>query len=224
MICVTIVLLKTNLYISIMNNKIIIGIDEAGRGPLFGRVYSAAVIINHRNPEIKDSKKLTSKKIKELAKYIKENAISYSISFSTEKEIDEINILQATMKSMRECIHDLNICNPEQYILAIDGPYFNRGDISKDFEHCCIPGGDSLIYEISCAGILAKDARDEYIRELCITVPALIHYDIISNKGYGAKIHIDAIKRFGITDFHRKSFGPCKGMKNITKLKCKKSH
>ena len=204
-------------------NKTIIGVDEAGRGPLFGRVYSAAVIISHRNPEIKDSKKLTSKKIAELAHYIKTHAEQYSISYSTEQEIDELNILQATMKSMRKCINDLHIYAAD-HIVAIDGPYFNRGDdINEKLEHKCVPFGDSLIYEISCAGILAKDARDNYIKELCERVPVCIHYDIANNKGYGSKKHMDAISRFGITEYHRKSFGPCKGKHILAKIKLRGS-
>jgi ribonuclease HII len=202
-------------------NKTIIGIDEAGRGPLFGRVYSAAVIISHRNPEIKDSKKLTSKKIKELASYIKEHAIAWKICWSSEQEIDEMNILQATMKSMCACINELQIKQPEEHIICVDGPYFNRGDINAGLQHKCIPGGDSLVYEISCAGILAKDARDEYIRELCQLEPTLCHYHINDNKGYGAKKHIDAIMRFGITKWHRKTFGPCKGARMLGKIKLK---
>jgi ribonuclease HII len=202
--------------------RTIIGVDEAGRGPLFGRVYSAAVIIAHRNPEIKDSKKLSSKKIKELACYIKEHAIAWKICWSSEQEIDEMNILQATMKSMRECITELNVNDPEKYIICVDGPYFNRGNIDPMLMHKCVPGGDSLIYEISCAGILAKDARDNYIHELCLEEPSLCHYDIYSNKGYGAKTHIDAIKRFGITKWHRKSFGPCKSAPMLAKIKFKK--
>ena len=197
----------------------IVGVDEAGRGPLLGRVYSAAVIINKYHPEITDSKKLSESKITKLADFIRINAVKYSIKYSTEQEIDEINILQATMKSMHECIKSLNITKPDDYILYIDGTYFKKYDSMK---HICIPGGDLLNYEISCASILAKDARDQYIRDLCREKPILILYDCINNKGYGARRHIDAIKKYGITEYHRKTFGICKTAKKLAKIKLKK--
>ncbi len=199
-----------------------IGLDEAGRGPLFGRVYASAVIISEFNPEIKDSKKLTEKKIKLLADYIKTHAIAYAVEYATEQEIDEINILQATMLAMHRCIESITKLISgvtPQYMLYIDGTYFKK---YKNMKHICIPQGDSLYYEISCASILAKNARDSYISELCDAVPRLILYDIRSNKGYGAKKHIDAIKIHGITEYHRKTFRQCAGMPMIkTKLTIK---
>jgi len=213
-----------------------IGVDEVGRGPLFGRVYAAAVVLPKDNSFdfsiVKDSKKFHSKKkIIEVAKYIKENALAWYISFEDEKVIDEINILQATQLSMRNSILEVrkqfnNILSKEgkeeekdySYSLLIDGNYFkplsyfdNKTSKIKTLSHVTVEGGDNKYASIAAASILAKVERDRYIDELCDKNPTLIeHYGIDSNKGYGAKRHIDGIKEHGITIWHRKSFGICK--------------
>ncbi len=197
-----------------------IGVDEAGRGPLFGRVYTAAVILPKDNSFnhhlMKDSKLIKSKKkIKELSDYIKENSI-WSITYADEKQIDEMNILQATMHSMKQSIN--NIITNEPTLLLIDGPYFHPitrfNAIKQRLEqvpHECIPKGDNTYTSIAAASILAKVARDEYIEQLCIEEPELNEkYGLMTNKGYGTKKHMDGIKKYGITPFHRKSFTPCK--------------
>lgn len=219
-----------------------IGVDEVGRGPLFGRVYTAAVILpkddSFDHSKMKDSKKFHSKKkIVEVSDYIKANAIAWFISFEDEKTIDEINILQATQKSMHHSIlevkkqllnkeknrtkTDINI-NINNYKLLIDGNYFNPISVlnknTKQFEtipHVCVEGGDNVYSSIAAASILAKVERDKYIDDLCLENPDLIHhYSIDSNKGYGAKKHIDGIKEHGITPWHRKTFGICKSFSN----------
>ena len=216
-------------------NIIEIGVDEVGRGPLFGRVYTAAVIlpslkskcpsgikIEFDYSKIKDSKKFHSKKkINEVADYIKENAISWSVSYIDETVIDDINILQATQLSMHKCINDIiykNNLTPDNTLLMIDGNYFkpisifnkNSNQLST-YNYVCVEGGDNKYVSIAAASILAKVARDEYIEELCKQYPELIeHYGIDSNKGYGAKKHLDGIKEHGITIWHRRSFGICK--------------
>lgn len=212
-----------------------IGIDEVGRGPLFGRVYTASVILpkddtfNHKI--MKDSKKFHSKKkINETAEYIKKNAVHWSVQYEDEKTIDEINILQATQKSMHKCIKDIlekfQILNKTNTRLLVDGNYFNsytyfnsQRKIIENYEHICVEDGDNKYSAIAAASILAKVARDEYIEELCKKNPTLIqHYSIDTNKGYGAKKHLDGIKEHGITEWHRKSFSPCKKYVNGEKL------
>jgi ribonuclease HII len=203
-----------------------IGVDEVGRGPLFGRVYTASVILpkddSFEHSKMKDSKKFHSKqKIQEVANYIKKNAIAWSVTYEDEKTIDEINILQATQKSMHKCIGDVIKkvkSKPENIHLLIDGNYFNSyteyNPTIKKFEslnHVCVEGGDNKYSSIAAASILAKVTRDAYIEELCSEHPELSeHYKIDSNKGYGAKKHLDGIKEYGITQWHRKTFGICK--------------
>ena len=209
-----------------------IGVDEAGRGPLFGRVYSAAVILpkddSFDHSQMKDSKKFHStKKIKQVAEYIKEHAVAWSIAYEDEKVIDEINILQATQsamhKAIKDCINQIESFAASQsaekkaLTLLIDGNYFKPiTEYNKttrkisSLSHVCVEGGDNKYTPIAAASILAKVARDEYIDELCAEHPTLIeHYSLNTNKGYGAKKHMDGIKQHGITEWHRKSFGIC---------------
>lgn len=211
-----------------------IGADEAGRGPLFGRVYAAAVclpkdtiIFDHS--KMKDSKKFHSKqKIEEAAEYIKKHSTAWYVSFEDEKVIDEINILQATQKAMHTCIlevrkqlmklHSESEITPLHLTLLIDGNYFNPITIYNKktnkidtLNYDCIEGGDNKYTCIAAASILAKVERDKYIEQLCVENPELSEkYGIDSNKGYGAKKHLDGIKTHGITIWHRRSFGICK--------------
>jgi ribonuclease HII len=203
-----------------------IGVDEVGRGPLFGRVYTAAVILpkddTFDHSKMKDSKKFHSKqKIQEAAEYIKQNAIAWFVTYEDEKTIDDINILQATQKSMHKCIKEIlnkTSFKTEIIQLLIDGNYFNSyteyNNKRKKLEvlkHVCIEGGDNKYSCIAAASILAKVARDAYIEELCAEHPELSErYNIDSNKGYGAKKHLEGIKEYGITPWHRKTFGICK--------------
>jgi len=207
-----------------------IGVDEVGRGPLFGRVYTAAVILpkddSFNHSMMKDSKRFTSKKkIEEAANYIKENSLGWYVSFEDEQVIDNINILQATQTSMRNSIlklKELMISKSEpnelKFNLLIDGNYFNpistlnkKRNILEVIPYVCIEGGDNKYSSIAAASILAKVARDKYIYDLCIENPELIeNYGIDSNKGYGSKKHISGIIQYGITKWHRKSFGICK--------------
>jgi ribonuclease HII len=213
-----------------------IGVDEVGRGPLFGRVYVSAVILpkndSFDHSKMKDSKKFHSKKkIEEAANYVKENALAWYVSFEDEKKIDEINILQATQSSMHNAILEsrkqMNLLLKAEnkvekkdysYYLIIDGNYFKpisylnkiTGKIDT-FPHVTVEGGDNKYASIAAASILAKVERDKYIEELCEQNPTLSeYYGIDSNKGYGAKRHLDGIKEHGITIWHRRSFGICK--------------
>lgn len=214
-----------------------IGTDEVGRGPLFGRVYTASVILpkdieSFDHSKMKDSKKFHSKKkIEEVADYIKENAIAWSVQYESEKVIDDINILQATQNSMHKSIMEsrniyINLLLKEgkkekedyHFELLVDGNYFNPVTYLNESKtkleclpHTCIKGGDNVYSSIAAASILAKVERDKYIDELCESHPELKeHYSIHSNKGYGAKVHLDGIKQYGITPWHRKTFGICK--------------
>jgi ribonuclease HII len=197
-----------------------IGVDEAGRGPLFGRVYSGAVILpkddTFDHSLMKDSKKFHSKKkITEVAEYIKTHAIAWGVGYCTEQTIDEINILQATQQSMHKAIRAaLKGLDTGNFNLLVDGNYFKpytHNSSPTPLPYTTVEGGDNTYTCIAAASILAKVARDDYIDELCSENPELeAHYGIASNKGYGAKRHIDGIKEHGITIWHRRSFGICK--------------
>ena len=191
-------------------DKIELGIDEAGRGCLFGPVCVGSVIWLSEDPEpdlvIKDSKKMSEKKRYLLRDYIQENAIDYSIQFIDENVIDKINILEATIKGMHKCIDDI-VTRVIPDTLLIDGPHFLFYD---NINHVCINNGDNRYKSIAAASILAKTERDNYIKELVKENPELEKYDIQNNKGYGTKKHLDAIKKHGITKWHRKTFGICK--------------
>ena len=199
-----------------------IGIDEAGRGPLFGRVYTGAVIlpkdVNFEFDKMKDSKKFSSiKKINEVADYIKGNALAWNVSYNDENVIDNINIRQSVLNSMHNSIKNI-ISDNNDYLLLVDGndfkPYMRFKENDNEYlpvNHKCIEGGDNKYCAIAAASILAKTERDKYINELCEENPELIdRYGIDKNKGYGTKKHLDGIKNYGITKWHRKTYGICK--------------
>jgi ribonuclease HII len=210
-----------------------IGCDEAGRGPMFGRVYSGAVVLPKDDSfdhfKMKDSKKFTSKnpkKIQEVADYIKEHALAWAVEYEDERVIDDINILQATQsamhKAIRSVIRKLNVLNlgldTNNLFLLIDGNYFKpltifnkHNNRIENAKYETVEGGDNKYTAIAAASILAKVERDKYIDELCVQNPELSErYGIDSNKGYGSKRHMDGIKQYGITKWHRRSFGICK--------------
>ena len=178
--------------------QLVCGVDEAGRGPLAGPVCAAAVILpaHVSIPGLNDSKKLTDKKRRELFPIIKETAIAYGIAFADEKEIDEINILQATYLAMERAISQLDK-NPE--IALIDG---NR---AKDFGVPVetVVHGDSLSASIAAASVLAKVTRDDYMLEMAQQYP---QYSFDVHKGYGTKAHYDALREYGPSPIHRMSF------------------
>lgn len=180
-------------------SKIEVGCDEAGRGCLAGPVYAAAVILdpNKSNSTLNDSKKLSSKKRIALRQWIEENAVAWSIGVVTEKEIDEINILNASFLAMHRAIDKINTHFDS---LLIDG---NRFKMYKDKEHHCIVKGDGKIKSIAAASILAKTHRDEYMENLS---EQFKEYAWENNYGYPTKQHREAIKKFGTTEHHRLSF------------------
>ena len=175
------------------------GIDEAGRGSLAGPVTAAAVILGKdlKNKDLNDSKKLSPKKRLELKKYIEKNALAYSVAFVDSSQIDKNNILNSTFKAMHMSLKGLDI---EPDFIIVDGNLFKQ---YKDLEYKCIIKGDQKYQNIAAASILAKTYRDEYMTNLHLKFP---EYDWIRNKGYGTKYHLDMIKKFGRTKYHRKSF------------------
>ena len=197
------------------SDKIELGLDEAGRGCLFGPVCIAGVIWVNEDPnpdlQIKDSKKMSEKKRKILRDYIESNAIAYNIQFICSEEIDKINILEASILGMNQCIDEI-VKNTKIDTILIDGPHFNFYD---GISHVCINGGDNKYKSIAAASILAKTHRDEWIENLVRDNPELEKYGLLKNKGYGTKEHLEAIKKYGITRWHRKTFGICKNINNI---------
>jgi ribonuclease HII len=191
-------------------DKIELGIDEAGRGCLFGPVCVASVIWLDKDPNpdlvIRDSKKMSEKKRNLLRTYILDNSISSSVKFIDNETIDRDNILEATMKGMHECIDDIS-SKIDIDTLLIDGPHFNMYD---GISHVCVVNGDNTYKSIAAASILAKTFRDEYINSLVDEHPELERYDIRNNKGYGTRKHLEAIHEHGITKWHRKTFGICR--------------
>jgi len=210
-----------------MKNKTIIGVDEAGRGPLFGSVYTSAIILPNDDFDLsllKDSKKFTSKKkIKSVYDYIKESNSIFSIDYSTHEEIDKYNILQATQKSMHRSVKNVIdkyintfenfTCDIfESILICVDGNYFNDffyyyEDEYYRINHECLIKGDDICKSISGASILAKVERDLYIDEFIKDNPDYDEkYNLSKNKGYGTKQHLDGIRIHGYSPYHRKSF------------------
>lgn len=179
---------------------LICGADEAGRGPLAGAVYAAAVILDANHPIVglADSKKLSEKKRDQLAIEIKQHAAAWSIATATAAEIDEINILQASLLAMKRAIELLPV-RPHEVL--VDGLYCPQTGIPSR----AIVKGDSKVAEISAASILAKTARDAAMLELHHVYP---QYGFDAHKGYPTAVHLAAIRQHGITPEHRKSFRP----------------
>ena len=159
--------------------------------------------MNINYEKIKDSKTLSPKKRNILKNYIENFALDYGIGWCESDEIDKINIRNATFKAMHQALNKLKI-KPE--LILVDGNCFNK---YKNINHECIIKGDGKITSISAASILAKVYHDNYITELIKKKPELNKYDLSSNMGYGTKKHIFAIKKNGITKYHRKTFGIC---------------
>lgn len=190
--------------------KIEAGCDEAGRGCLAGSVYAAAVILpeGYQNELLNDSKQLTEKRRYALREIIERDAVAWAVGVVTPEEIDKINILNASILAMHRALDQLKM-RPEAII--VDGnrfkPYYERGDGSEvrgeKLPHTTIVKGDGKYLSIAAASILAKTYRDDYMNQLAEEYP---QYDWLSNKGYPTKKHREAIKQYGITPYHRKSY------------------
>ncbi|HOF43535.1 MAG TPA: ribonuclease HII [Bacilli bacterium] len=178
--------------------KVIVGLDEAGRGPMAGPLVVAGVAL----PEgiviegLDDSKKLSAKKREVLSKEIKEKALTYKIIFISEKEVDKINVLEASKKGMIEVLETINIAYDLSLSDAIKLPFENNIALIK---------GDQISYNIAAASILAKVARDEYMIELDKKYP---EYNFKKHKGYVTKEHLELLNKYGPSKVHRKSFKP----------------
>ena len=179
--------------------KIEAGCDEAGRGCLAGSVYAAAVILpeGYQNELLNDSKQLSEKKRYQLREIIERDAVAWAVGIVTPDEIDQINILNASILAMHRALDQLKV-RPEAII--VDG---NRFKSYQDLPHTTIVKGDGKYLAIAAASILAKTYRDDYMNKLAEEYP---QYDWLSNKGYPTKKHREAIKQFGITPYHRKSY------------------
>ena len=180
--------------------KILAGVDEVGRGSLIGPVYAAAVILNNSIDKklLKDSKTLTKDKREELEKYIKKNSI-WAIGQASIKEIEKINILHASLLAMKRAILKLKT---KPSLVLIDG---NKLPDLKNYELKYMIKGDQKIPSISAASIIAKVSRDKFITKLS---KEFNDYGWDTNFGYGTKEHLKAIKQFGVTKYHRKTFSP----------------
>jgi len=182
-----------------LTNRIEAGTDEAGRGCLCGPVVAAAVILpaNFEHPFLNDSKQLTEKQREQLRPFIEEKAIAFAVGFVFQDKIDEINILQASILAMHKAIDELTII-PEHII--VDG---NKFKPYKNIPHITIVKGDAKFMSIAAASVLAKTYRDDFMRKLDAEFP---NYLWRKNKGYPTKQHREAIRKFGATNYHRKTF------------------
>lgn len=214
-------------------NRYEIGIDEAGRGPLFGRLYVAACALpkddRFHHEWMRDSKKIHSrKKMQEISSYIKTAAVAWHIQYVDADVIDTINIRQAVLSAMHESAKQVIaklalLAEPQQdatylrdIMLLVDGNDFTPhmtfcedALVETPFE--TVEGGDNTYTCIAAASILAKNERDTYMEELCAKYPILDeHYGLSKNMGYGTKIHREGIAQWGITQWHRKTYGICK--------------
>ena len=188
-------MLKSHYY----EGKIEAGCDEAGRGCLAGSVYAAAVILpeDYQNDLLNDSKQLTEKKRYQLREIIQRDAVAWAVGIVMPEEIDKINILNASILAMHRALDQLQV-RPEAII--VDGNRFKK---YMELPYTTIVKGDGKYLSIAAASILAKTYRDDYMNELAKEYP---QYDWLSNKGYPTKKHRDAIRLYGITPYHRKSY------------------
>ena len=211
---IVIILLKmSGLKIFLNEQEVEVGIDEVGRGCLMGRVYAAAVILPHTFPndtylDIKDSKRLSEKKRDILNKYIQENAVSYGIGYASIQEVDKLNIYHATILAMHRALDGLNVSVDR---ILVDGDRF-KAYYDKDGNfpsYTCIKKGDASVLSIAAASILAKCARDQYVKDIIKNEDKYKIYGWLSNKGYGTKEHMNSLYAHGVTEYHRLTFAPC---------------
>ena len=184
--------------------KVLAGVDEVGRGSLIGPVYAAAVILNKsiNKKLLKDSKSLTKNKREELDRYIKKNSI-WAIGQASAKEIEKINVLHASLLAMKRAILKLS---KKPSLILVDG---NKLPNLKNYKLKYVIKGDQKIPSISAASIIAKVSRDRFIKKLSKQFSG---YGWDRNSGYGTKEHLRAIKKLGITKYHRKTFSPIYGL------------
>lgn len=191
-------------------HQLVCGVDEAGRGPLCGSVVAAAVILDpaHPIPGLADSKKLSAARRQRLAAEIRAHAIAWSVAEASVEEIDRLNILHATMLAMRRAVEGLT---PAPVRALVDGNRCPELSISVE----AIVKGDALVEAISAASILAKTVRDEAMVSLDARFPA---YGFARHKGYPTAEHLDALRRHGVLECHRRSFGPVRALLTRSRL------
>ena len=178
--------------------KVVCGIDEAGRGPLAGPVFAAAVILpeNYSHPVLNDSKKLSEKKRDAVYDDIIKDALSYSVGIATEEEIDEINILNVTFLAMKRAVEGLNVKPDFAYI---DGNQYPKTGVMEE----TIVKGDGKCISVAAASIIAKVSRDRFMLEIDKQYP---EYQFSKHKGYGTKLHYEMIEKYGVSKVHRRTF------------------
>lgn len=204
-------------------NTLEAGVDEAGRGPLFGRVYVGAVILpqndSFNHSLMRDSKKLSAKKRLVAYDYIKDNAVDWTSYWLSAEKVDEINVYQATHQAMHRALDKL-IVRPENILVDGNKFYIYRYD-NAIVPHICIPQGDNKYTAIAAASIVAKVERDKYINKMCDEYPNLDKfYDLRQNKGYGTQKHMEGIRLHGLSPWHRKTFGICKKYSEVKAAYC----
>ena len=180
----------------------IAGVDEVGRGPLAGPVVTAAVILSPDDPyygQYRDSKKVSEKKRIKLYHHIKQYAVSYAVAQANLSDIEELNILHATMQAMRKAVLGLDV---KLSSIEVDG---NRIPENMPAPTTAIIGGDDSVQHIAAASIMAKVVRDRLMRAYDHQYP---QYQFAKHKGYGTKVHMDALKQYGVCPIHRKTFAP----------------
>ena len=186
------------------------GVDEAGRGPLIGRVYAGAVVWDYQGEvpvEIQDSKKLTKKKRQKILPWIKQNLPNHGVGYATVEEIDKVNILEATKLAMERAIKNIPKFDTNKPVI-IDGVRWENK--IADYKITSLVKGDSKLLSIAAASILAKEYHDDHIREICQEDPLLNDkYDLLKNMKKKKKKHIIGINNYGISKYHRKTFNPC---------------
>lgn len=197
-----------------------LGVDESGRGTLFGSVFVAAVMFPKdievpKDIPLNDSKKLTPMRRAKVREWIEKNALQYHVTSRDSDYIDKHDIWQATLSGMNECIEILSQDkSPEHVHVVIDGNRFVPKSI--DIQYTTVEKADAKYIHVAAASILAKEYHDDHIRDLVKEDPTLTRYKIDGNMGYGTPTHIAAIKEHGPSRWHRKSFNPCKGMVSST--------
>ena len=194
--------MKASLKAFLEPDRLEAGCDEAGRGPLAGPVYAAAVILppDFHHPLLNDSKQLTARQRETLRPIIEKEAVAWAVEAVSAEEIDQLNILWASVTGMQRAVLRLD---PAPDFLLIDGNKFRPFDRFGRKDYCTVVHGDATYASIAAASILAKTCRDEFMRELAREYP---QYGWDSNMGYPTSAHIEAIRRYGYTPWHRKSF------------------
>jgi ribonuclease HII len=196
---------------------LVVGVDECGRGSLYGNVVAGAVVLPAEFPDdtwrqIRDSKKVARGKRERLAAYIKQHAICWGIGEATVEEVDRLNILHATMRAMQRALDAAYKMHPFHEV-RVDGCHFTAYmppgvDQDEVIPHKCIVRGDDTELAIGAASIIAKVYHDDHIQTLLAEHPEHEVYGLKTNMGYGTAVHMRALQEYGPTDFHRKSFAP----------------